>query len=43
MGAVSGATILSVDEGEFNHVDVVGEMLAGNKKVNIQDVVLADK
>ena len=42
-GAVGGAAILSVDEGQFNYVDVVGEMLAGDKNVNVQGVVLAGK
>ena len=40
-GSVGDVAILSVDDGEFNYVDVVGETLAGDKKVNVQGVVLA--
>jgi dihydroorotase len=40
-GSIGDVAILSVDEGEFNYVDVVGETLAGDKKVNVQGVVLA--
>ena len=42
-GAVGGAAARSVDAGGFNHVYVLGEMLAGGKKVNVQGVVLAGK
>lgn len=40
-GSIGDVAILSVDEGEFNYVDVVGETLVGDKKVNVQGVVLA--
>ncbi|MGB5214316.1 MAG: amidohydrolase/deacetylase family metallohydrolase [Anderseniella sp.] len=40
-GSIGDVAILSVDEGEFNYVDVVGETLVGDKKINVQGVVLA--
>ncbi len=40
-GSIGDVAILSVDDGEFNYVDVVGETLVGDKKVNVQGVVLA--
>ncbi|MBV1695986.1 MAG: amidohydrolase family protein, partial [Hyphomicrobiales bacterium] len=42
-GSVGDATILSVDEGEFDYVDVVGEHLAGRQKINSRGVVIAGK
>ena len=40
-GSIGDVAILSVDEGEFNYVDVVRETLVGDKKINVQGVVLA--
>ncbi|WP_337660365.1 amidohydrolase/deacetylase family metallohydrolase [Anderseniella sp. Alg231-50] len=42
-GSIGDAAILSVDDGRFNYVDVTGETLAGDKKVNVHGVVLAGK
>ncbi len=40
-GAAGDATILSVKEGKFDFVDVVGEHLAGDKKIISEGVVVA--
>jgi dihydroorotase len=37
------ATILSVDEGEFDYVDVVGEHMIGDRRINSRGVVIAGK
>ena len=42
-GSAGDATVLSVDEGEFDYVDVVGEHLAGHAKINSRGVVIAGK
>ena len=42
-GSAGDATILSVDEGRFDYVDVVGEHLTGDRKINSRGVVLAGK
>jgi len=42
-GSPGDATILSVDEGKFDYVDVVGEHLEGDRKINSRGVVLAGK
>jgi len=42
-GSVGDATILSVDAGRFDYVDVVGEHLAGNTRINSRGVVIAGK
>ena len=39
-GSPGDATILSVDEGRFDYVDVVGEVMTGDRKINAQGVVL---
>ncbi len=39
-GSLGDATILSVDAGSFDYVDVTGEHLAGDRKINSQAVVL---
>jgi dihydroorotase len=39
-GSLGDATILSVDTGSFDYVDVTGEHLAGDRKINSQAVVL---
>ena len=42
-GSVGDATLLSVDEGQFDYVDVVGEHLEGNRKINSRGVVIGGK
>lgn len=42
-GSVGDATILSVDEGAYDYVDVVGEHLPGRQKINSRGVVIAGK
>ena len=42
-GSVGDATVLSVDEGKFDYVDVVGEHLAGDRKINSRGVVIAGR
>lgn len=42
-GSVGDATLLSLDEGEFDYVDTVGEHLAGDRKLNSRGVVLGGK
>ena len=39
-GSLGDATILSLDSGSFDYVDVTGEHLAGDRKINSQAVVL---
>ncbi|WP_373502247.1 amidohydrolase/deacetylase family metallohydrolase [Aestuariivirga sp.] len=40
-GSAGDATLLSVDEGQFDYVDVIGEHLTGNTKINSRGVVIA--
>lgn len=42
-GSIGDVAILSVDEGEFDYVDVVGEKITGDRKINAQGVVLNGK
>ncbi|MGI9407151.1 MAG: amidohydrolase/deacetylase family metallohydrolase [Hyphomicrobiaceae bacterium] len=42
-GAAGDVAILSVDEGEFDYVDTVGETLTGNRRINVHGVVLGGK
>ncbi len=42
-GSAGDATVLSVDAGEFDYVDVVGEHLIGDRKINSRGVVIAGK
>ncbi|MGA7266616.1 MAG: amidohydrolase/deacetylase family metallohydrolase [Aestuariivirga sp.] len=42
-GSAGDATILSVDEGLFDYVDVVGEQLVGDRRINSHGVVIAGK
>jgi dihydroorotase len=42
-GSVGDATILSVKEGRFDYVDVVGEHLMGNRRIVSEGVVLAGR
>jgi dihydroorotase len=40
-GSAGDATILSVDEGEFDYVDVLGEHMTGNRRIVSRGVVIA--
>jgi dihydroorotase len=40
-GSVGDATILSIKEGQFDYVDVVGEHLTGDRKIASEGVVVA--
>src|SRR5215468_4204510 len=42
-GSVGDATILSVNEGHFDYVDVVGEHLTGDRRIASEGVVLAGR
>ena len=42
-GSVGDATILSINDGMFDYVDVVGEHLIGDKRILSEGVVLAGK
>jgi dihydroorotase len=42
-GSVGDATILSVSEGRFDYVDVVGEHLTGDRKIASEGVVIAGR
>jgi dihydroorotase len=42
-GSVGDATILSVQQGEFDYVDVVGEHLRGDRKIVSEGVVIAGR
>lgn len=42
-GSAGDATILTVDDGEFDYVDVVGEHLPGRQKINSRGVVIGGK
>jgi dihydroorotase len=42
-GSVGDATILSVDDGTFDYVDVTGEHLSGRQKINSRGVVIGGK
>lgn len=42
-GAVGDASILTVDEGRFDYVDVLGEVMEGDRKINARGVVVAGK
>lgn len=42
-GSAGDATLLSVDEGRFDYVDVTGEHLIGKTKINSRGVVIAGK
>jgi len=42
-GSVGDATILSVNDGRFDYVDVVGEHLTGDRKITSQAVVIAGR
>jgi dihydroorotase len=42
-GSVGDATILSIKEGPYDYVDVVGEHLTGDRKINSDGVVIAGR
>lgn len=42
-GSAGDATLLSVDEGSFDYVDVVGEHLAGHQRITSRGVVIAGR
>jgi len=42
-GSVGDATILSVNDGHFDYVDVVGEHLTGDRKIACEGVVIAGR
>ncbi len=42
-GSAGDATILTVDDGNFDYVDVTGEHLAGKQKINSRGVVIGGK
>ncbi len=42
-GSVGDATLISVDEGRFDYVDVTGEHLEGAQKITSRGVVIAGK
>ena len=43
VGSVGDATLLTVREGKFDYVDVVGEHLEGNRRITSEGVVIAGK
>jgi dihydroorotase len=43
VGSVGDATVISVREGRFDYVDVVGEHLAGDRKIASDGVVIAGR
>jgi dihydroorotase len=42
-GSVGDATVLSVDEGPHDYTDVLGEHLAGDRKINSRGVVIGGR
>ena len=42
-GSVGDATLLSIDEGAFDYVDVVGEVMRGDRKIVSEGVVIGGK
>jgi dihydroorotase len=43
VGSLGDATILTIKEGKFDYVDVVGEHLIGDRKIASEGVVLKGK
>jgi dihydroorotase len=39
-GAVGDAAVLDVDEGSFDYVDVLGEHLAGERRLEVRHVIV---
>jgi dihydroorotase len=42
-GSIGDATVLSIESGKFDYVDVVGEHLTGDKRIVVKGVVLAGR
>ena len=42
-GSVGDATVLSVNEGAFDYVDVVGETMRGDRKIVSEGVVIGGR
>jgi dihydroorotase len=42
-GSVGDATILSVEDGQFDYVDVVGERLTGDRRISSEGVVIGGR
>jgi dihydroorotase len=42
-GSIGDATLLSIDEGSFDYVDVVGEHLIGDRRIHSRGVVIAGR
>jgi len=42
-GSIGDATVISVQEGAFDYVDVVGEVMQGNRKIVSEGVVIAGR
>ncbi len=42
-GSVGDATLISVDEGQFDYVDVLGEHLIGNRRIHSRGVVIGGR
>ena len=42
-GSVGDATILAVQDGKFDYVDVVGEVLQGDRKIVSEGVVIGGR
>ncbi|MCH8166382.1 MAG: amidohydrolase/deacetylase family metallohydrolase, partial [Proteobacteria bacterium] len=42
-GSVGDATVLSVAEGAFDYVDVVGEVMVGDRKIVSEGVVIGGR
>jgi len=43
LGSVGDATILSIQQGEFDYVDVVGEHMLGDKRIRSEGVVIGGR
>src|SRR5207249_6992975 len=43
VGSVGDATMLSIQRGEFDYVDVMGEHLSGDRKIISEGVVIAGR
>jgi dihydroorotase len=42
-GSVGDATVISIQEGQFDYVDVVGEHLIGHRKIASEGVVISGR
>ncbi len=43
VGSVGDATLISISEGKFDYVDVVGEHMIGDRKIVSEGVVIAGR